>query len=95
MYQKGSGQDAHSIYADPLLNDPTYHGAGFPNTAFTLQSGSPAIDAGVDLVALGYISDMGPHDFFGNPIPNGNYDIGAHEFGAGRQTKVYLAMIFR
>jgi hypothetical protein len=42
----------------------------------------------------GLVSDMGPHDFFGNPIPNGTHDIGAHEFSAGQQTKVYLAMIF-
>jgi hypothetical protein len=94
-YQLESGQDAHSLFADPLLNDPTYHQQGFPTSAFTLQSGSPAIDAGADLVALGYVNDMGSHDFFGNPIPKGAYDIGAHEFGAEQQTKLYLSLVFR
>ncbi|HYY09454.1 MAG TPA: right-handed parallel beta-helix repeat-containing protein, partial [Kineosporiaceae bacterium] len=44
--QQASGQDAHSLYADPKLNSPTSHAVGKPTTAFTLQSGSPAIDAG-------------------------------------------------
>jgi hypothetical protein len=74
-YQQGSGQDGHGLYADPLLNDPTYHEVGRPTTAFTLQDGSPAVDAGADL------GDMGARDFFGNPIPRGaGYDIGAHEW---------------
>jgi hypothetical protein len=62
-----------------LLNDPGYHAIGFPTISFTLQAGAPAIDAGADLVALGLVPDMGAHDFFGNPIPVGAYDIGAHE----------------
>jgi peroxiredoxin len=78
-WQSGTGKDMHSLFADPLLNDPTYHAAGFPNTSFTLQAGSPAINAGADLVALGLVPDMGTHDFFGNPIPVGAYDIGAYE----------------
>ncbi len=81
-FKTGSGQEAHGIYADPLLNSPTYHDVGFPTTQFTLQSGSPAINAGADLVALGLVPSMGTRDFFGNPIPiGGAYDIGAHEFG--------------
>jgi len=79
-YQSGSGMDAHGMYTDPKLNNPTYHGVGRPTTEFTLQSDSPAIDAGADLVALGYVSSMGARDFFGNAIPaNGVYDIGAYE----------------
>lgn len=74
-YQNGSGQDIHSLFADPLLNDPTYHEVGRPKTAFTLLEGSPAIDAGTD------VGDMGRYDFFGNPIPFGSaYDIGAYEY---------------
>ena len=78
-WKTGSGQDAHSLYADPLLNDPTYHAIGFPTTSFTLQAGSPAINAGANLVALGKVTSMGTRDFFGNPLPVGAYDIGAHE----------------
>jgi hypothetical protein len=83
-FQIGSGQEANGLYVNPLLNDPTYHSVGFPVNAFTLQDGSPAIDAGANLVTLGYVTDMGPHDFFGNAIPaDGAYDIGAHEYGGG------------
>ena len=83
-FQNGSGQEANGLYVNPMLNNPTYHDAGFPVNAFTLQSGSPAIDAGADLAALGYVTDMGSHDFFGNAIPaNGVFDIGAHEYGGG------------
>jgi hypothetical protein len=78
-YQEGSGQDWHSQFADPLLIDPTYHTPGMPVGAFRLQPGSPAINAGADLVSLGLVSSMGTQDFFGNPIPAGNYDIGACE----------------
>jgi hypothetical protein len=74
-YQNLSGNDTHSIFADPMLNNPTYHEIGAPEEAFTLQADSPAIDAGVDLGL------MGEGDFFGNPIPSGStYDIGANEW---------------
>jgi hypothetical protein len=79
-WQAGTGKDMHSIYADPQLNDPTYHEFGFPTTSFTLQDGSPAINAGADLVALGIVTSMGTQDFFGNPLPVGAYDIGAYEY---------------
>jgi hypothetical protein len=79
-WQTGSGLDVHSLYIDPLLNDPAYHGIGFPITSFTLQTGSPAINVGVDLVALGLQVSMGTRDFFGNPIPVGAYDVGANEY---------------
>jgi hypothetical protein len=83
-WQSGSGQDAHGYYTDPKLNDPTYHGVGFPTTQFTLQSGSPAIDAGVDVTTMGWMSSMGSQDFFGNSIPaNEIYDVGAHEYDGG------------
>jgi hypothetical protein len=47
------------------------------------------------LVALGYVSDMGSHDFFGNTIPKGHYDIGVYEFGEWQPTQVYLATVFK
>lgn len=77
-FKTGSGQEANGLYANPLLNSPTYHGNGFPTTQFTLQAGSPAINAGANL------GSMGAHDFFGNAIPQGGvYDIGAYESGGG------------
>ena len=75
-YRSGSGQDSHGLYSDPKLNAPTSHSVGRPTTAFTLQSGSPAINAGASL------TNMGSRDFFGNAIPQGGaYDIGAYESG--------------
>src|ERR1041384_8411137 len=41
----------HSLYADPKLNSVGYHGAGRPTTQYTLQTGSPAIQAGTDVCA--------------------------------------------
>jgi len=61
-----SGQDAYSVYGDPLFTDAT-------NGKFTLKSGSPAINAGVN---VGLTKDI-----LGNPIV-GNPDIGAYEYGS-------------
>jgi hypothetical protein len=72
-FKSGTGMEANGFYTNPLLNDPTYHANGKPTTSFTLQAGSPAINAGANL------GSMGTHDFFGNPIPVGAYDIGAYE----------------
>ena len=73
-YQSGSGEDANSVYSNPLLDNPTYHAAGRPTTQFRLQNSSPAVNAGTD------VGGMGTRDFFNNAIPrNGQYDIGAHE----------------
>jgi len=48
-------------------------------TAYRLQSGSPMIDAGLNLKAHFGI-EVGAMDFYGNPIPAGNaFDIGANE----------------
>jgi len=77
-YQSGTGQDLHSLFADPLLNDFTFHTAGIPIKSFTLLKGSPALGAGMDL------GDIGPRDFFGNPISaSAPHNIGAYE-GPGR-----------
>jgi hypothetical protein len=75
-FQSGTGHDANGLYANPLLNDPTYHANGMPTSSFTLQAGSPAVNAGAN------VGGMGSRDFFGNAIPQGGaYDIGAHESG--------------
>ena len=87
-YKSGSSQDAQGIYADPKLNEPTYHGQGISNTAFTLQSDSPAINAGTNVCSGITGCSMGTRDFFGNTIPQGTtYDIGAYE-GSGRSSSV-------
>jgi len=78
-YQSATGQDAHSLFADPMLNTPAYHAVGRPVSAFTLLPGSPAIGAGVNVCSsiVGTCS-MGTQDFWGNPLPTSSgYNIGA------------------
>jgi hypothetical protein len=73
------------IVADPLLASPGGGGTiGNPDllgtlSAYQLQEGSPALDAGIDLAAeLGVA--VAPSDFFGSAVPqHGGYDIGASE----------------
>jgi hypothetical protein len=73
-WQNALGLDLHSLFANPLLNDPTYHDVGRPTTAFTLMTGSPAVNAGLN------VGNMGSQDFFGNPLPSsGPVDIGADQ----------------
>lgn len=77
---KGTGQDASGIYADPLLNTPTYHSNGMPTSAFTLYSGSPALSAGA------LISSNGGRDFYNNAVSASSApNIGAFN-GAGSGT---------
>ncbi len=80
-YQRLSGYDAHGLFADPKLNQPEYHEIGRSASAFTLQAGSPAIDAGLSL------EEMGAMDFFGNAIPYGSaVDIGAYEWSPAKNS---------
>lgn len=70
---------------DPLFMNPGSLGiAGGYNPealrGYSLNVGSPLINAGLDLFDLFGI-DMGEQDFFGNAIPNGDsYDIGFYEY---------------
>ncbi|NNC87496.1 MAG: right-handed parallel beta-helix repeat-containing protein [Akkermansiaceae bacterium] len=71
---------------DPLLTDPgnggTVGNSGLLGTlsAYKLQSGSPMVDAGLDLQAEFGI-DPGSRDFYGASLPQGPaLDIGASEF---------------
>lgn len=74
-FQAATGQDTHSIYANPLLVNPS----GRNTSDYQIASNSLAVNAGTNLGAL-----MGTRDFFGNAIPQGGaYDIGAHETGGG------------
>jgi hypothetical protein len=80
-YQSAAGEDLHSMYTDPMLNNPTYHAVGRSSAAFTLLPGSPAIGAGADVCAGISGCSMGTQDFFGNPLPaiGGALDIGANQ----------------
>ncbi len=79
-YQAASGEDAHSLYTDPMLNTPDYHSVGAPATAFTLLPGSPAIGAGANVCSGIAACSMGTQDFWGNPLPTGSgYNIGAYQ----------------
>ncbi|MCH7902870.1 hypothetical protein IIC68_03895, partial [archaeon] len=60
----------NGVSSDPLFTDPG-------NSDYTLQSGSPAIDAGVNLSAF-----IGNLDIIGVSRPQvGAWDIGAYESG--------------
>lgn len=71
----------NNIAVDPLLVDPStpvenIDWSNYPNIleGFFLQPSSPAINAGR------VVENNGGQDFWGNPLYNGNPDIGAHEF---------------
>lgn len=66
-YRSLTGQDAHSLFADPRFTSPSVRD-------FHLSAGSPAIDRGVN--------NNVPDDFDGVTRPQGgSYDIGAYEKG--------------
>ncbi len=69
-YQAESGQDANSIFANPLFDRVT------TPPLLDVQAGSPAIGAGINPGA----SIVGTTDFAGNPrVENGQVSIGAYE----------------
>lgn len=70
-----SSGEAHSVQnLDPQVNSMGYHAVGRPVTQWTLQSTSPAVDAGTA------ISGAPSSDFYGGPVPLGVApDIGADE----------------
>lgn len=70
-YQTGSGQDQNSIVANPLLGDPGYDVDNvWPTTQYQPQSGSPAINAGVNVCTGISGCSMGGNDFLGKPLPS-------------------------
>ncbi len=75
-WQTATGQDEHSLYRNPMLNNPQYHGNGMLSAQFQPKKNSPAINTGVDM------GDADDRDFLGNKIPvEGKYDIGACKTG--------------
>lgn len=67
--------DAHKVTADPRLVAPGSGGTGMDTVdGYQLQSDSPLIGAGVPM------ADHGGRDYFGNPLYNGDPDIGAFEY---------------
>jgi hypothetical protein len=76
--------EPHGIYnVNPLVNSLGYHDPGRPTTQWTLQTGSPAINAGTDPCTGLSGCTAGGRDFFGNTAPIGAYDIGAYESSGG------------
>ena len=75
-YVKGTGNDGHSVFADPRFIDPAKHN-------FQLQSNSPARGAGVDLGP----AIVGADDLDGAPrVRDGKIDIGCYETRKHRAT---------
>lgn len=67
--------DAHKVTANPKFVNPGSGGTGMGTVdGYKLQSDSPLIGAGVP------IADNGGRDYFGNPLYNGDPDIGAFEY---------------
>ena len=87
-WKTASGQETApgaGLTSNPLLTTPggggTLNGyvVGQP-AAYKLQSGSPMIDAGLNMLTQLSINP-GTKDFYGTTIPvSGSFDIGAHEF---------------
>lgn len=71
-WKSHSSQDIHSINNTPLFIDKT-------KSDFRLTSGSPCINAGFNAGLTGV-------DYYGNPIPYGNFDIGVCELQGSKKT---------
>jgi len=69
-WRSTTGQDAHSLYNNPLFSD-------YPMSDFSLSATSPAVDKGDPA----YQPSPGETDVLGNPRISGNrIDIGAYEY---------------
>jgi len=82
-WQSGSGNDLHSLSgADPKLNGLGYHGVGKPTLAngfYTLQTTSPALNAGTNVCATSCNGgSMGTRDYYGITL-DATHNMGAYE----------------
>ena len=93
-HPSGEPEDPYKLTSDPELVDPDAAGQGMDITAgYRLTSASPCIGKGK------YIAGNGGRDFFGNPLYNGEPDIGANEYSGplaigGRKTGTEEGNIF-
>jgi hypothetical protein len=81
-----------NITGDPMLVDPGSGAIGMDTLpGYRLRSASCCIRAGIS------IPGNGGRDFWGNPLPDGNPDIGAHQFSGNRMPdlKWWLLSILR
>jgi hypothetical protein len=85
--QEKNGANNTGLNVDPRLWDAGNGGTiGNANNlgnlnAYRLQSGSPMINAGLNLTTSPWSLSVGSRDFYGASIPfGGSYDIGAHEY---------------
>ena len=78
-WKNGIPDDPKKIVADPLFVAPGSGGNGLSTLCgYMLSEGSPAINTGL------FVPNNGSHDFFGNPVEDGNPDLGAYEqIGSG------------
>jgi hypothetical protein len=87
-YQTGSGQDALGLNLDPLLNGAGYHDTPLPSLAngdYTLQPGSPALNAGANVCLpkkACITGSAGTQDFYGQPLTK-THNIGAYDAPTG------------
>jgi hypothetical protein len=82
-WQSATSQDLHSLSGlDPKLNGLGYHSVGKPtltNGFYTLQTTSPALNAGTNVCATSCNGNsMGAHDYFGIAL-DATHNIGAYE----------------
>lgn len=81
--EKVAGVNA-GFSTDPQLKNPGGGGTLgdtsllYSLTAYQLKTGSPMIDQGLDLLSQFGINP-GTNDFYGNAIPNNEFDLGVHD----------------
>lgn len=85
VWSQTTGQERINNAQVASTDDPHFCGPVLSPTAnsFKLQAGSPLINRGLDLRSL-FGLNVGTRDFFGNPLPEANFDIGANEFVSGQ-----------
>jgi len=79
----GEPDDPHKLTSDPLLVNAGSGGIGLDSVdGYQLQSGSPCRDSGMT------VPNNGGFDYWGNTVPSGGTDRGAHEYPTGTEPPV-------